>query len=165
MSGRSRFIAVLLVVVVLLAAVAGVSAGANHVPVTGVEIPLCFGPDPPHPDCTDGEWTFPGGNQHVRNWGLVYAVDASDDRVTGTNWVLVNANWDANGFGPGWGTYHQEPAAHPGGYWEGTWTGQWSAEGYVIRIVGRGYGTLAGLKYRATAVTGGVCDGVILELP
>jgi len=163
MKNKVRLVYVLVAVAAVLGVTMVAGASANHVPVSGVEMPLCL-PPTPHPDCTDGEWTFPGDNQHVRNWVLVYQVDGSDDRIIGLNRLVANANWDADGFGPGWGTFHHQPAAHPDGYWDGTWSAQMTADGYVSRIVGRGYGQLEGLKYQAIEVNGYI-EGEILELP
>lgn len=163
MNNKVRLLYVLVVVVAVLGVTMVAGASANHVPVTGQEIPLCFGPEP-HPDCTLGEWTYPGGNQHVRNWILVYQVIGSDARIVGLNTLVANANWDAKGLGPGWGTFHHQPDAYPNGYWEGTWSAKMTVDGYVSRIVGKGYGDLDGLMYRALEVNG-IIDGTILELP
>ena len=101
---------------------------------------------------------------HVRNWVLVYdVVGINDDRITGMNTLVANSNWDANGFGPGWGTFHNQLEFYDG-YWEGTWAAQMTADGYVSRIVGKGYGELDGLMFHATEVKG-YLEGEILELP
>ena len=135
-------------------------AGSPRTPVEALEIPQC----PGHPDCTLGEWTFPDGNMHVRNMVQIYdAISLNDDRVTGTNTLVVNANWDANGYGPGWGTFHNQSAYYDG-YWEGTFAALMTSEGYVSRIVGQGYGDFDGLMIKATEVNG-VLEGVILALP
>lgn len=160
MKSKIQFLYSLLMITVTLGLVAGASASATSVAVAGTETPLCQF----EPPCSPGTWTFPGGNQHVRDWVLVYAVNGNDARIIGTNTLVANANWDASGFGPGWGTFHHQPTAYEDGYWEGTWTAAMTADGYVSKIVGRGYGQLDGLMYRATEVNGSF-DGVIIELP
>ncbi len=65
----------------------------------------------------------------------------------------MNANWDAYGVGPSWGTFHVVPndLSNYAGGWDGTWTGKSAADGTsVIRVVGRGYGDLAGLQVFVT---------------
>ena len=123
-----------------------VAAEGNRTPVTASEIPQC----PYHTDCTFGETTFPGGNLHIRNSIQIYAVSSSsDDRIEGTNTLVVNANFDADGLGPGWGTFHNESSIYDG-YWEGTWAAMMSEDGYVSRIVGKGHGDFEGLLFQAT---------------
>ena len=129
------------------------------IPVSATETPVC----PLHPNCTAGEWSYPDGNLHVRNMTAVYRAESTDARLTGWNTLIVNANWDTNGFGPGWGTFHNQVDAY-NGYWEGTWSARMTAEGYISRIVGKGYGDLDGLMIQATEVNG-VFEGVILALP
>jgi len=143
-----------------------VGADAIRIPVTAYEIPLCppWGAPPYHPDCGEGEWTFPDGNQHVRNWVQIYnVIDLNDDRVTGTNTLVANANFDANGYGPGWGTFHNTSSIY-NGYWEGTFAAVMDETGYVSKIIGKGYGDFDGLLFKATEVNG-VLEGVIIELP
>jgi hypothetical protein len=144
--------------------VLAVKAQAVHKPVTAVEIPLC----PPfglgHPDCTPGEWSFTENTIHVRNWVQMYKVISDDDdRLIGLNTLIANANWDLNGYGPGWGTFRNQSSVYDG-YWEGTWSAVMSVDGYVSHIVGSGYGEFAGLKIHAVEVNG-VFDGKIIELP
>jgi len=143
-----------------------VGAEASHTQVFAYEIPLCppWGVFPYHPDCEEGQWTFPNGNQHVRNWVQIYnAIGLNDDRVTGINTLVANANFDANGFGPGWGTFHNESSIY-NGYWEGTFSAVMDETGYVSKIVGKGYGDFDGLLFKATEVNG-YLEGVIIELP
>jgi hypothetical protein len=139
-------------------------AGAGQTSVHAWEIPLCPPYGEGHPDCTIGEWKFPGGNMHVRNMVQVYAaIGIDDDRLTGTNTLVANANWDANGYGPGWGTFRNESSIY-NGYWAGTFSAVMSADGYISYITGTGYGDFAGFKIRAVEVNG-YFDGVILQLP
>jgi len=143
-----------------------VGAEAIRTPVTAYEIPLCppWEAPPYHPDCGEGQWTFPDGNQHVRNWVQIYnVIGLNDDRVTGTNTLVANANFGANGYGPGWGTFHNQSSIY-NGYWEGTFAAVMDETGYVSKIVGKGYGAFDGLLFKATEVNG-VLEGVIIELP
>ena len=149
----------LTVILALVISISPVVAGTTITSVTATETPAC----PFHSNCTVGEWTYPDGNLHVRNWVNVYRAESSDARLIGWNTLTVNANWDANGYGPGWGTFHNEVDAY-NGYWEGTWAANMTTEGYISRIEGKGYGDLDGLMIRATEVNG-VFKGVIIELP
>lgn len=153
------FSMLLTILLALSAAISSATAGAIRTSVSAVETPVC----PDHPNCTAGEWSYPDGKIRVRDWSIVYRVDSSDPRIAGWNTLIANANWDANGYGPGWGTFHNEIDAHDG-YWEGTWAAMMSANGYITRITGKGYGELDGLMFQATEVNG-VLEGIITELP
>ena len=165
MRTRLSLLSILLIAAMWLSHTASAdAAGATHTPVSAWENPLCPPYGEGHPNCTPGEWTFPGGNMHVRNMVQVYsAIGINDDRLTGTNTLVANANWDANGYGPGWGTFHNQVDGYAG-YWEGTFAAVMSADGYISRIVGKGYGEFEGLVIRATEVNG-LFEGVIIELP
>jgi hypothetical protein len=96
-----------------------------------------------------GTWTYPGENWHVRGMVGMYqqVMPGSDPRCSGLNTVVTHANWDANGVGPSWGTFHVVPNEYSDftGGWDGTWTGMSTADGSAsIRVVGHGYGDLAG---------------------
>lgn len=168
MKNKLFYIFILLVIAVGLGFPdAAVSAEGIHTPVNGLEVPLCppfnLNPDP-HPGCREGTWTFPGDNQHVRNWIQIYEVFSfDDDRIVGINTLVANANFDSEGYGPGWGTFHNESSIYEG-YWEGTWAAVMDENGYVSRIVGKGYGEFDGLLFRATEVNG-VLEGVITDMP
>src|SRR3990172_1285732 len=77
--------------------------------------------------CTDegynttdiGTWSFPDGNIHIRGMKQTAHSICDDPRVTGYNYITVNANWDANYTGPIWGTFTLQSDA--GGTWIGTW--------------------------------------------
>jgi hypothetical protein len=154
----------LLLIAMVMGRALPAEAGAAHHPVHAWEIPLCLPYGEGHPGCTEGEWRFPGGNMHVRNMIQVYQViGIDDDRLTGTNTLVVNANWDESGLGPGWGTFRNESEYYDG-CWEGTWSAVMSAEGYISHIHGAGCGAFSGLSIRAVEVNG-YFDGVILELP
>jgi hypothetical protein len=91
-----------------------------------------------------GVWTFPDGNLHIR--GMVQLLDESapDPRDIGENTVLVNANWNANGIGPMWGTFTFE--TNEGGLWQGTWAGLMTELGPKYTAAGDGYGMYSGMK-------------------
>jgi hypothetical protein len=114
-----------------------------------------------------GTWTFPDGNIHVRGCVHVYYDDTTDDRLTGLIYPAVNADWDATGVGPMWGTIRIEPDIG-GGFWEGTWTGMVHADkSFSIRGVGQGRGDFEGLKvsftYEYSGPTIGTTSGRILD--
>jgi hypothetical protein len=95
----------------------------------------------------EGTMTFlPNGRIHLRD--IVNAYDETNDlldpRATGTNYVVVNANWDENWLGPMWGTFTFE--TDEGGVWEGTWLGQMTEEGSAYHASGNGHGIYDGMK-------------------
>jgi hypothetical protein len=120
-----------------------------------------------------GEWTFPGGNWHVRNMIGQYrqAMPHSDPRCSGLNTVSTNANWDATGAGPSWGTFHVILDADSGytGGWEGAWMGKTEPDGTTsVRVTGQGYGDLAGMLVFIDIELGGlgspgIAQGYILS--
>jgi len=99
------------------------------------------------PPCTEGA-------VHARGLVFQYLEAATDDRMSGTSTVSVNANWDGwtalgPGSGPMWGTIQLSVSG--GGVWEGTWTGNRTVKangGYsTIRVVMFGtQGSVNGLK-------------------
>ncbi len=128
---------------VLLAFAAPIAAQASVTEITGTE------------DCTttnEGIWTFHDGNVHIRGMVLLCRETSSDPRATGKNTVVMNANWDANGFGPMWGTAHIE--TDEGGVWEGTWEGlvTTSVSKYHARATGQG--VYEGMKQWVDSVNG-----------
>jgi hypothetical protein len=135
------------------------SAQVIRTPYEATATNLC----PGDPGCTSGQWSFPGGNIHVRNMVTVYESDSADGRVSGINTTVMSANWDASFVGVGWGTYRLESDVFDG-YWEGTYTVQMDEWGYICKIRGKGYGAFEGLLLKAIEINGSVV-GVITELP
>jgi hypothetical protein len=91
-----------------------------------------------------------GSRQHSRDGVWVSRVESTDARMTGDMTVVLNANLDASGAGPVWGTF--SIALDDGGTWEGTYQGlriteideitedpYWTA---TLHVVGKGYGGL-----------------------
>jgi len=121
--------------------VPGASAQATIIPCEGAFIPLGV--------LDYGVVTEPGENMHIRGMIAQYQQDmpGSDPRCSGINTVVTNANWDAYGVGPAWGTFHVDLTDESTAGWDGTWTGMSYADGTTsIRVKGRGYGDLEGLK-------------------
>jgi hypothetical protein len=140
---QNKALAVVVVSLIALSLlpVQAVSAKATMVPCEGAFIPAGL-VDP-------GISTYPGGNWHVRDMVGTYqqVMPGSDPRCNGLNTVVTNANWDASGAGPSWGTFHVVPNEYSNytGGWDGTWTGMSYADGSAsIHVVGHGYGDLAG---------------------
>ncbi len=106
-----------------------------------------------------GTWTFPDGNIHLRGMVLPCNETASDPRLAGSNTIVMNANWGADGLGPMWGTFRQ---VNEGGVWEGTWEGMMTASGSQLHITGKGSGGYEGLKLWQEGGNG-VYQGRILD--
>lgn len=87
-----------------------------------------------------GEVTFPDGNIHIRGGILLANEWATDPRLIGLNTIVLNANLDADGTGPMWGTFSIKNEA---GGWEGTFAG---FRGEWYNAVADGYGAYDGMK-------------------
>ena len=132
-----------------------VSASVVRIPFTATEsTPVILDP---------GEWTYPGDNQHFRGMVELARVTSDCDMMTGTNHIIANGNFDANGFGVVWGTNTLEVDAYDG-YWEGQFVGRVDENGMTLRGVGKGYGELAGYQVRIS-FENFVLEGVITQLP
>lgn len=142
--------------IVLLAAflllVIPVAAGAVVTDFTETE--LC----PPNP-ANPGIWTFPDGNVQVRGMVWQCTDTASDPRLSGSNTIVMNANWDAQMLGPVWGTFHLHNA---GGVWDGTWEGMATTGGLRLHGTGTGSAGYEGLKFWLDGASG-VYSGHILD--
>jgi hypothetical protein len=138
---KALAVVIVTLVALLLLPASAASAQATFTSCEGAFLPLGI--------LDYGTWTYPGGNMHVR--GMVgsyqqYMPD-SDPRCNGLNTVVTNANWDAYGVGPSWGTFHVVLAEQSPDGWNGTWTGMSYADGMTsIHVVGQGYGDLEGQK-------------------
>ena len=94
-----------------------------------------------------GTWTHPGGNTHIRGMVGKYrqSMPDSDPRCSGWTTSVRNANLDADGVGPSWGTFHMVLEEGGPDGWDGNWTGMSYADGTIsIRVVGHGFGNLEG---------------------
>lgn len=96
--------------------------------------------------------TFPPcsvGKARIRGLALISMQTATDTRVEGTRTTILNANLDAEGKGPVWGTWHLEtPTGDIEGTYRGTLLGY--AVGGQVSGVGHGSGGLVeGLKVKA----------------
>jgi hypothetical protein len=164
---QNKALAVVVVSLIALSLlpVQAVTAEAEFITCEGAFIPLGV-LDP-------GTRTYPGGNMHVRGMVGTYQQDMpdSDPRCSGLNTVVTNANWDAYGAGPSWGTFHVVPnelSSYTGG-WDGTWTGMSYADGSAsIRVEGHGRGDLEGLQVFVdiefpSMYEPGVASGYILD--
>ncbi len=137
MKAQRRAVMVVLLLAACLWLFAGpVAAQATRVQFTQTEV--CPGFD---------QWqfekmAFPDGNFHVRATFTCQDLGSLPE-VAGTNHIVINGVWDANGFGPMWGTIHLVTET---GTWDGSWTGQATPNGSVIRGVSQGSGAFQGWK-------------------
>lgn len=113
-------------------------------------------------------WTNPGGMEFWR--GVINNVyyTANDARIQGWCTMVMNRNIRSDATAQGHGTWVTHPDDYPNGYWAGTFTASIDSAGVMrVRMVGKGYGTLDGLKYSG-ALEGSMMStiyGVITELP
>ena len=86
-------VSVALMIVALLATPGPAMAKATKTEVVGTSTTIGM-IDP-------GVWTtLPSGNVKVRDMILVFREEMSDPRASGTNTVVMNANWDSDETGP-----------------------------------------------------------------
>lgn len=82
---------------------------------------------------------------HVRNQVVTTRVLASDERITGTNTVVLNYNLNlSKGSGTIFGRYHLQPD-QVNGAWDGHFSGHFENFVNHVQAHGRGTGELAGL--------------------
>jgi hypothetical protein len=144
-----------LALAVVLLAVAPLGAKSNVSEFECFETPLGI-IQPPEVHVT------PSGNMHLRGMVSQYEeYSLTEPRLNGVNSVEVNANWDADGHGPMWGTFINNSTAGDGA-WEGTWEGQLDADGVTYHATGKGTGAYAGMKLWIDVGPSG-CSGRILD--
>lgn len=113
-----------------------------------------------------GTYTYPGGNIHLRGQYMKFRIASEETRVAGVEAIVANANWDAEGTGPVWGSFTLEVA--PESYWEGIFQGKMTPDGLFLHQVGVGKGDLKGLTMRAEiyldgSTLTGTIEGVLVE--
>ncbi len=117
MKTKMGLFTVLLVIVALVTAAfpAAALAHENKTYFTGTECPVGW-TDP-------GTWTpIPGGLIRVTDLHSTQYDDSSDERLTGYDYIIINAIVDAmSGEGNFWGTFN---IVNDGGSWYGHWNGQ-----------------------------------------
>ena len=151
---RRKLAALLAIAIVLSFLVAPATAGARVIRIQ------CDGVETWAEQLAPGDWTYPGGNVHVRGMVTLYEETASCPQMIGFNTVTANFNFDGNFVGPMHGTAMLETDYDGGGVWESTWHGALEADGTMwYEAVGRGIsGSVAGLKMRLVA-TGSAVPG------
>lgn len=92
----------------------------------------------------------PGSRIHTRGFTILTVFESADDRVRGEATITINANFDADGNGPAWGTISVD-IVDDDGTWDGRWEGVRVKEGdvWVIPV----HASLRG--------TGGLVDGML----
>lgn len=113
-------------------------------------------------------WGNPGGITFWRDVPVDVYYTATDNRIEGWCTLVMNRNIFPDGTAQGYGTWVTHPDAFPNGYWAGTFTASIDSEDVMrVRMVGKGYGTLDGLKYSGSLEGTMMSNiyGVITELP
>jgi len=93
---------------------------------------------------------------------------ATDSRLQGWATMVQNMNIRPDASAEGYGTWVNQPDAHPGGYWQGVFTASMDADGLMhVKLSGKGYGTLDGLFFSGGLenYTFGPIVGVITQNP
>lgn len=152
---KKRLILVGIVFVMILTMSTTVSAQVIRDPFTGVGTLIQIS-DP-------GKVIVSGDNVHVRGMVELLRTESDDDRASGWHTVIANVNLDAVGYGQAWGTFSLDVDAYDG-YWEGSYTGMIDENGMTLKMRGRGYGDLSGLRIEGTYLNG-VTDGFIIQSP
>ena len=155
---------ILLLIIVILLGPQSVTANAIKTPFTGTETP-CGTLDP-------GTWVdLPNGGRHLRGMISTSTMDSTDDRMSGTATVLMNANLDPSGTGPFWGSFVLEVETSEGcpggGSWQGTYAGKISYTqfyAYYHAVIQGVSGCVEGMKASIDAdVLLGSYEGTILD--
>ena len=152
---KKRMMIIGIMLLLTLALSTTVSAKVIRTPFTGVGT-LIEILDP-------GKVILSGDNVHVRGMIELLRTESDDDRASGWHTVIANVNSDAVGYGPAWGTFSLDVDAYDG-YWEGSYTGMIDENGMTLKMRGRGFGELSGLRIEGTYLNG-VTDGLIIESP
>jgi len=88
---------------------------------------------PPDPPPVSSDFLYSpcseGSRVHIRGYTICTRFDAimddpgDLDLVSGWATIMINANFDADGNGPAWGTISIAPDIPQGGTWDGRWEG------------------------------------------
>lgn len=152
---KKRIVVIAIVLVLILVMSTTVSAKVVRTPFTGIGgIPEILDP---------GKVFFSGDNMHVRGMVEFFHTESTDDRVTGSHTVIANSNLNAEGFGRVRATFRLDVDAYDG-YWEGSSTGRIDENGITLKMRGKGFGELSGLRVEGTYLNG-VTEGFIIESP
>jgi hypothetical protein len=89
-----------------------------------------------------GSITTRGGMTFWRDVTLTCYYTSDDPRARGVGYSTINANLDANGNGPAWGTCYF--VSDEGGIWPGRWHQQWTATSRTGKGVAPGEGIYQG---------------------
>lgn len=155
---------ILFLIIVILLGPQSVTANAIKTPFTGTETP-CGTLDP-------GTWVdLPNGGRHLRGMISTSTMDSTDDRMSGTALIYMNANLDPSGTGPFWGnftiTVQPSTVCPDGGSWEGAYAGRISYSeiyGYYHAVIQGVSGCVEGMKASIDAdVLLGTYGGTILD--
>jgi hypothetical protein len=115
----------------------------------------CYGTETMIRMIDPGAWTFPDRNIHVRGMTSEYIEQISCPENSGTNTVVMNANWDENYVGPIWGTSELVTPYEGGGVWKVAWSGKINPDGtFSYKGVGKGVsGSVSGLHIKVYGYT------------
>jgi len=105
----------------------------------------------------EGRTWMSDGIQHVRGWTAEYETYGEPGAyVDGTSIIVANWNLDvASGDGTMWGTTDLTLTDTDGG-WHQTWVAKFDGGVWSGQAVGRGFGTLRGMKIRIDVWSTGV---------
>jgi hypothetical protein len=138
-----------------------VSAEVNRVDITSW---ITAAEDPSSGDFSGN----PAGITFWRDVSIDVYYTSTDPRMQGWCTLVNNRNIFPDGTAVGYGTWVSYPDDFPDGSWAGTFTASIDSENVMrVQMVGKGYGTLDGLKYSGS-LEGNMMSptyGVITELP
>ena len=155
---------ILFLIIVILLGPQSVTANAIKTPFTGTETPCAY-LDP-------GTWVdLPNGGRHLRGMISTSTMDSTDDRMSGTALIVMNANLDPSGTGPFWGnftlTVNPSDGCPGGGSWQGAYAGKISYSqfyAYYHAVIQGVSGCVEGMKASIDAdVLLGTYGGTILD--
>jgi len=182
MRRRRTRVSVLLSVLLLVLLVPSASAKVERTAYTAFQFPMGFPGTvesfPFYPDCDDLGGTYqetpfpacviePGtverpdhGRWTIRDMETLDGVlPTSDLSLAGYQKGTLNANLDASGNGPAWGTYTTFKWGEKDPVFSGTWNGKFENARLGGHFVGKGLGAYAGLHLTGDILTEDAEDG------
>jgi hypothetical protein len=138
MAKHRILLSVALALIAGLLVVAPAAAHATTTTFTGLEVTCSEAP-------AEREWVS-DDVLHVRNQIVTTRILTTDDRVTGTNTIVLDFNLNLkNGTGGLYGSFHLQPD-EVNGTWQGRFSGHFTNFVTTVHATGHGTGELAGLQ-------------------
>jgi hypothetical protein len=142
MTRHATLLSITLALIACLIIAAPAAARAQTTTFSGMEITCDEAPP-------SQEW-MSGNVLHIRSQIVTTRILTDDERVTGTNTIVLNFNLNLkNGSGSIYGTFRLQPD-EVNGAWQGRFSGHFTNFVTTVHAVGHGTGDIAGLQEMIT---------------